>query len=155
MRSAPLPAALRRLAAVFCLTLPLAAAGPDQIRAGDRDVARPIAARATQPADSCSFYRGQAWGKGLAHFSQEMLWTCEAIAARRQAGFALSDRLAVAATALEAFRATLLADANQGFREARASGRDPFAREMSNAEKEAIARATGALDALAQLSGGF
>lgn len=40
------------------------------------------AAGLQRQADPCAFYRGQAYGRGLDHFAAEMLWACEAIAAR-------------------------------------------------------------------------
>jgi hypothetical protein len=98
--------------------------------AGERAVS------ALQPASPCSFFRDQAWGKGIGHFATEMLWACEAIALRRGAGVPLGDRLAEAELALARYHEGFVAGV-------------PVGREAE------LARASGALDALDAVSGGF
>lgn len=116
------------------------------------DAARPVVLTTLKPSDPCSFFRGQAWGQGLKHFSHEMLWSCEAIEARRGAGIALSERLDVAARALDAYRTALVAAAAREFRDLRAAGDSAATMRVSPTEKTRIAQETGALDAIAALN---
>lgn len=87
------------------------------------------------PSSPCAFFRDHAWGKGLDDPATAMLWACEAVAARRDAGVPLGDRLAAVEFALARYRAALLVAAPGG-------------------EVEA-ARTSGALDALAGIADGF
>ena len=105
--------------------------------------------------DPCSFYRGQAYGKGLAHFTTEMLWTCEAIAARRAAGMTLGDRLQAADMALNRYRAALLDAGRARFRSARAGAPRPGVLGLDDAAKRALAENSGALAALDAIRTGF
>ena len=111
-------------------------------RAGD-DAPRALADR----AHPCTFYRGQAHRMGVAHFATEMLWACEAIAARRAAGMALSDRLLATEFALSAYRQAVAADREDGERRSYLS--------MSEVRKREIAEQTGVLAALQAISEGF
>jgi hypothetical protein len=121
--------------------------------AGERaDDGRASALRHTDP---CTFYRSQAWQKGLDHFAQDMLWSCEVINRRRSVGMPLSDRLRAAEAALDVYRAEVVRRARLRFREDRARGADPFHRRITDDEKRRIAAETGALKALAALSTGY
>jgi hypothetical protein len=88
-----------------------------------------------EPSNLCGFFRDQAWGKGIGHYATEMLWACEAIAARRGAGLPLGDRLEAVESALARYHAAVVA-------------RPPE-------EAPAVARSTGALDALQAVAAGF
>jgi hypothetical protein len=116
------------------------------------DAAQPVVLMSLKPSDPCSFFRGQAWGQGLNHFSQDMLWSCEAIEARRGAGIALSDPLDIVASALDAYRTALVAAAGREFRNLRAAGGSAAIMQVSPTEKTRIAQETGALDAIAALN---
>lgn len=110
---------------------------------------------AGQPIDPCLFYRSQAWQHGLGHFSRNMLLSCEAIAARRQAGMHLSDRLVAAEAALEAYRSGVIAAALHHFEENLAFGCNSFLSRVSEEEKSAIAKHSGALGAMEALDAGY
>jgi hypothetical protein len=112
----------------------------------------PVAASETDP---CAFFRGQAYGKGLLHYSTEMLWACEEIAARRTAGVALSPRLEDAEVALEAYRSAIMAAAEDGFRAARVSGTEAMVIGTREESKRALAASTGSLAALEAIRTGF
>jgi hypothetical protein len=102
--------------------------------------------RATQ-SDPCTFYRVQAYGKGLGHFSTEMLWACEAIRARRLAGMPLGDRLLAVEAVLEEFRHAVVSANRTGsmYR------RGPAAAKRA----QSLAESTGALLALEGIRTGF
>ena len=87
---------------------------------------------ASQP---CAFFRDRAWGRGLDHPATGMLWACEAIALRRGAGRALGDRLEAVDVALGRYRAAVTA--------------------APEADDAALARSTGALDALEAVAAGY
>jgi len=63
--------------------------------------AQPVAAGLAQ-SDPCQFYRGRAWGRGITHYTTEMVWACEAITRRRAASVPLGDRLEEAEAAMAA-----------------------------------------------------
>ena len=88
-----------------------------------------------QASNPCGFFHDQAWGKGIGHYATEMLWACEAIAARRRAGLPLGARLGAVDLALARYHDALVA------------GPDERAPEL--------ARSTGALDALQAVAAGF
>ena len=93
--------------------------------------------------------------RGLGHFTQSMLWSSEAIAARRGAGMHLSDRLAAAEAAHEARRAGVITAARHSFQENLAFGRNSFLSRVSEEEKAAIAERSGALGAMDALHPGY
>lgn len=102
-------------------------------------------------ADPCTFYRMQAFGRGLDHFASEMLWACEAIAARRGAAMPLSERLDAMAGALERYRAALIE-----------AGRENYLRDreigllgLSETAKRDLAERTGTLAALEAIRTGY
>jgi hypothetical protein len=115
---------------VMALVLGIALAAAATGSAGERAVST------LQPASPCGFFRDQAWGKGIGHFAMEMLWACEAIAVRRGAGMPLGARLEAAEVALVRYR-------------------DGFVAGVSPGSEPDLARASGALDALAAINGGF
>ena len=87
------------------------------------------------PSSPCGFFRDRAWGKGLDPHATAMLWACEAIALRRGAGLTLGERLEAVDRALGRYRAAVVA---------------------SDAGDDAsVARASGALDAIDAIDGGF
>ncbi len=112
-------------------------------------------AAASQRTDPCGFYRGQAFGRGLAHFSTEMLWACEAITMRRTGAVDLSERLAAVERALERYRAAVIAEGSAAFARGRARG--PMSQRLGADEtvKAALAERTGALAALEAVRSGF
>ena len=87
------------------------------------------------PSSPCAFFRDRAYGKGLDHPATAMLWACEAIAARRGAGVPLGERLEAVELALGRYRAAVVAAPPE--------------------EEPAVARASGALDALDGVAAGF
>lgn len=105
--------------------------------------------------DPCRFYRSQAWRQGLMHFSQDMLWSCEAIAERRRAGIRLSDRLIAAEAALEAYRTGVINFARARYQRSRDLGLDTFSRRVTEQEKREIAQSSGAFAAIEALAGGY
>jgi hypothetical protein len=103
-----------------------------------------------QPSDPCTFYRGQAYGKGMEHVATEMLWACEAIAQRRAANLPLGDRLEAAAAAIERYRTAVIVAAMKIF------GRSRGPRfGLSEVATRELADSTGALVALEGISTGF
>jgi hypothetical protein len=106
-------------------------------------------------SDPCSFYRGQAYGRGLEHFSTEMLWACEAIAARRAAEMELSERLHAVERALERYRQALVAEGGAAFARSRIGPPRSVALGPGDAVKAALAETSGALEALATVRSGF
>jgi hypothetical protein len=139
MPRAPLRATL--LAAALLAPGPAALAGDAWTR-GSPDEAR--------ASDPCSFYRLEAYGKGLEHFATELVWACEAIAERRAAGMPLSDRMQAVAFALDRYREALV-EAN------RAGSPRPGAgwREARERARAALAEETGMLAALEGIRAGF
>ncbi len=120
------------LLAAACLSCSLAAALAQETDGAQR-----------QP-DPCAFYRGQAYGRGLDHFAAEMLWTCEAIAARQAAAMRLTGSLAAAKAALRRYREAVVAAASARFSQQRSAGRLG----LDDALKAQLAESTGALAAL-------
>ena len=107
-----------------------------------------------QPSDPCTFYRGQAYGKGVAHFATEVLWACQAIAMRRAADMPLGDRLEAAEAAIERYRAAVIAAAVAMFEQAQSSAAGARLG-LSEAAALALADSTGALVALEGIRTGF
>lgn len=105
--------------------------------------------------DPCRFYRSQAWRQGLTHYTRDMLWSCEAIAQRRQAGMQLSDRLTAADLALKAYRARIVEAALAHYRRSESLGLDTFHRRVPESEMRQIAEESGVLAAMEALSEGF
>lgn len=137
------------LAALVATTV--TAGGTATVRAGDEAV---LVLRTLRPSDPCGFYRGQAYGKGMAHFATEMLWACEAIAARRAAGMPLGDRLEAADAAIERYRAAVLAAAMRRFRRS-GGGVGATRLGLSEARTLTLADSAGALVALDGIRAGF
>lgn len=106
-----------------------------------------------QVSDTCGFYRGTAFGKGLTHFATEMLWTCEAIEQRRRAGMRLSAELANAEQRLETYRQAVVKASVSDLGHARQERRIQLG--INEAQKYALAESTGALEALAEIRQGF
>lgn len=102
-----------------------------------------------EPSDPCGFYRTRAYGQGLEHFSTEMLWACEAIAARRAAGIALGERMRAVELALERYRLAVVADASLR------APRDGRSRRAEEAALVEVAERTGTLAALEAIRAGF
>lgn len=101
--------------------------------------------------DPCTFYRMQAFGRGLDHFASEMLWACEAIAARRGAAMPLSERLDAMAGALERYRAALIEAGRESYNRDREIG----LLGLSEAAKRDLAERTGTLAALEAIRTGY
>jgi hypothetical protein len=120
----------RTLLVALVLTLPTPAAAE-----GAR------AATGLMRSDPCGFFRAEASGRGIGHFTTAMLWACEAAANRRRAGLPLGPRLAAAEAALERYRWA---------RNAALGGR-----RAPEAALQALAAEVGALDALAAIEREF
>jgi hypothetical protein len=114
--------------------------------------AQPVAAGLAQ-SDPCQFYRGRAWGRGITHYTTEMLWACEAITRRRAASVPLGDRLEAAEAALERFRAAVIETSSIEYAGARSGNLGYFS--LSAREQEQIAVRTGAIAALDTIRTGF
>jgi hypothetical protein len=142
MPHVPLRAAF--LAAAILASGPAALAG---------DARPPGAADAGRASDPCSFYRLEAYGKGLEHYATEVVWACEAIAARRAAGMPLGDRMEAVAFALDRYREALVAADRTGF--AHRPGPGAGWREARERARAALAEETGMLAALEGIRAGF
>lgn len=104
-------------------------------------------------ADPCAFHRAQAYGRGLDHFATEMLWACEAVAARRAAAMPLPAPLAAAEFALRLYREAVVAEASAAFPRRRAEGAPRLG--LDDTAKVRLAETTGALAALDAARAGF
>jgi hypothetical protein len=112
----------------------------------------PVAA-AIGPSDPCDFFRGRAWGQGIGDYTTEMVWACEAIAARQAASVPLGPRLAEMAAALERFRAAVIDTGQSTFGESlRLRSRHLG---VSRDRQHEIAAQTGVLAALQAIQTGF
>lgn len=131
------------LVLLFCLAAPPGAA------AGE------ASAPAATGSDPCGFYRSQAFGRGLAHFSADMLWACEAIVARRQTAMELSERLAAVEAALERYRVAVIAEGAAAFARRRSGPSGSSRLGAEDPVKAALAHSTGALAALDSIRGGY
>jgi hypothetical protein len=118
--------------------------------AGDAGAA---GAREGRASDPCSFYRMEAYGKGLEHYATEVVWACEVVAERREAGMPLSDRMKAVAFALERYRAALVEANRRGF--AHRPGPGDGWREARERAREALAEEAGMLAALEAIRSGF
>lgn len=120
---------------------------------------RPLAAQSAPvstgmgASEPCDFYRGRAWGQGIADYTTEMLWACEAIAARQAAGVPLSPRLAEMAAALERFRTAVVDTGLVMFTESRRLQSRHLG--ISRERQREIAESTGVIAALAAIQTGF
>ena len=104
-------------------------------------------------SDPCGFYHGRAHGKGIDHYTTEMLWVCRAIAARRAAAMPVGDRLRATEAAFESYRSEVVAASVQDF----ARKQDGLTRRLglSEDDMQRIADRTGVLLALEAVRGGF
>ena len=137
-----------RCSRALALTLGLALVVAAQAMAGENRLR-------TEPSDPCGFYRGQAYGRGLEHFSTEMVWACEAIANRRAAGMPLGERLLAAEAALDRYRAAVIAAGAISFTRNRTNRPGSAHLGTGEAAKSAIAETAGALAALDSIRSGF
>ena len=108
-----------------------------------------------EASDACGFFRGQAYGRGLAHFSIEMLWACEAISQRRAARIPLGPRLAACDDALTRYHAAIAALARLATAERRRLGWNAPIQPLSDERRAAIAEETGTIAALEAIRAGF
>jgi hypothetical protein len=123
------------------------------VNAGEYFEAPDAEGRFGHTSDDCGFYRGAAFNKGLTHFATEMLWACEAIQERRNAGMRLSPRLSLAADRMDAYRTAVVQASVAALGTARKERRIRLG--LGEAEQQALARSTGALDALEAIRAGF
>ena len=138
----------------------LASAVPGAANAGDAELPRferdgPVLVAAREGGNSCVFFRSQAYSRGVYDFAAEMLAACEEIARRRAASSPLSDRLIATEAMLNDYREALIAAGAEAFARKRQGGEAPWSLGLSDAEKYAIADATGALLALEAIRLGF
>lgn len=108
-----------------------------------------------EPASACTFFRGQAYRKGLAHFATEMLWACETIAERGVARMPLNARLAATEAAMRRYREAVIAAGRTAFAETRMQDVAPRTHGLTDATKLRIAEESGVLAALEAIRGGF
>jgi hypothetical protein len=152
--------AMTDLRAAALIAACLAAAAPGTASADDGELPGserdgPTLAAARDSGDSCVFFRSQAYSRGVYDFAAEMLAACEEIARRRASSSPLSDRLIATETMLNDYRAALIAAGAEAFARKRRGGEAPWSLGLSDAEKYAIADATGALLALEAIRLGF
>ncbi len=107
------------------------------------------------PGDDCGFFRDQAADQALTHYSQDMLWACEAIARRRAAGMLLGDRLLATQAMLATYRDAVRAAGADAFVRKGREGLPPWMLSLSADEKYRIADATGALLVIEAIRDGF
>ena len=107
------------------------------------------------PRDPCQFFRIQASNASLAHYSQDMLWSCDEIARRRAAGLPLGDRLEATAAMLDTYRDAIITAGTEAFTRKSRSGQAPWELVLSEEEKTAIADSTDALLVIEAIRGGF
>lgn len=138
--------------AVVALAVMLSPAWAPGATAGEEAAPTTSTLGATDP---CGYFRGQAYGRGLEHFLTEMLWACETIARRRQAGMPLGDRLLATEAALERYRTAVVDAAAASPGSAGASGAGGKRPAAWEAVKASIAEETGTLAALDAIRSGF
>ncbi len=109
----------------------------------------------TVQSDTCSFFRAQAFGRGLDHFSTEMLWACEAVEQRRAAEMDLSERMVAVDLALQRYQAAVVAAGSAAFARDRARQHDTGHIGTGDRTKAQIAETTGMLAALEAIRTGF
>ena len=119
------------------------------------EAASPVHFVVLEASDSCGFFRGQAYGRGLADFTTEMLWACEAISRRREAGITLGPRLAEADRALRRYHEAITTLARRAMAERRRLGWNAPIQPLSAERQTEIAEETGALTALETIRAGF
>jgi len=105
------------------------------------------------PSDPCAFFRGRAWGQGIAHYTTEMLWACEAIAVRHAAAMPLSERLRETEAALDRFRDAVVLAGGAAFERSRRLQLRYLG--VSPADEREIAERVGVLAALDDIRAGF
>ncbi len=115
----------------------------------------PIRLVALEASDTCGFFRSQAYGQGLTHFSIEMLWACEAIAERRSARMPLDSRLAAADEALRRYHAAMGDLARLATAERRRLGWNAPIQPLSQERRAEIAEETGVFAALEAIRAGY
>jgi hypothetical protein len=103
--------------------------------------------------DLCGYYRSQARGQGLDHYTTEALWACQALAARKAAGMPLSDRMQAVAFALEQFREAMAEE--RAARYPRTGGPGVPTRVARERAREIVAEESGMLAALEAVRTGF
>lgn len=106
---------------------------------------------ASTHGEPCTFYRTQAFGRGLDHFASEMLWACEAIETRRRAAMPLTERLDAVAGALDRYRDALIEAGRDRYRRDRESG----LLGLNETAKRDLAERTGTLAALEAIRSGY
>lgn len=141
-------------AAVLAAMLAAAPLQTQPAFAGEAAIA-PADGVGTLRSDPCSFYRGQAYGRGLTHVSTEMLWACEAIAARRSADMTLSERLVAVDMALDRYREAVISAGAAAFSRERGRLTESAAFGSGDAVKAALAESTGVSAALDAVRDGF
>jgi hypothetical protein len=104
-------------------------------------------------AQLCGYYRSQARGQGINHYTTEALWACEALSARRAAGMPLSDRMLAVAHALEQFREAMSEE--RAARYPRTGGPGIPLRVARERTREIVAEESGMLAALEAVRTGF
>ena len=151
---------MKRFCTAAVIMACLTAAAPGAANAGEgglpgfeRDGPAMVAAR--NDGDPCVFFRSQAYSRGVYDFAAEMLAACEEIARRRASSSPLGDRLIATEAMLNDYRAALIAAGAEAFARKRRGGEAPWSLGLSDAEKYAIADATGALLALEAIRLGF
>ncbi len=156
MRSTAFRIARGRLAALAVaasLAAPAAAEGGPHLDFDRDGPSAPYQERGS--ADRCQFFRGEAYQRSLGDFAGDMLLACEEIARRVAAGVPLGDRLEAFGAMLDDYRSAVIVAGDEAFARRRRAGRAPWELGLSEAEKYAIADATGALLALDAIRGGF
>jgi hypothetical protein len=147
------PCPARAAAAGLILALAVVASGPAASEPAAPGTATADAAQDAALAELCGYYRGQARGQGLHHYTTEALWACEALAARRAAGMPLSDRMLAVAHALEQFREAM--DEERAARYPRTGGPGVPLRVARERAREIVAEESGILAALEAVRTGF
>jgi len=108
-----------------------------------------------RPTNTCAFFRGQAWGKGLNEPETEMLWACEAIAQRRAAQVPLGVRLEATDAALTRYREALHDTGTRGFGATSGSAPSFAPPAPAASDRRALAESTGVLAALMAIAEGY
>lgn len=140
-----------RLAFLTLLLVLSLVAAPTRSFAGEDADQRAI----SEHSDPCSFFRAQAYGRGLEHFATEMLWACEAIAIRRAADITLSERLIAVELALARYRAAIIETGSTSFARDRVRDLDSGHIGASESTRAQLAESTGMFAALEAVRSGF
>jgi hypothetical protein len=142
---------LRAVALLAAMALP--ASDPAAQTAPHAETQREPVAVVLAPSDPCHFYRGRAWGRGISHYTTEMVWACEAIARRRAASVPLGERLLAMEAALERFRTAIVEVGSTRFAQSPSDELRYYG--ISQASQQEIAERTGVLAALEGIRAGF